>query len=115
MKLTFLYHPVTDLEAAVTFHRDVLGLDEAWREGDETVAFALPDSEIQLMLDLVDDDGGPSGFFDVGDVNAFYEARADSVTWVQTPQDLGPVRTATFADPAGNLFRIFESLEMPEE
>lgn len=112
MKLTFLYHPVTHLEDAVGFYRDVLGLDEAWRMGEETAAFALPDSDVQVMLDVSDSDaGGPCGFFEVDNVDAFYDAHRDSVKWTETPEDLPPIRCAAFTDPAGNLCRIFHSLE----
>jgi catechol 2,3-dioxygenase-like lactoylglutathione lyase family enzyme len=112
MKLTFLYHPVANLDEAVAFHRDVLGLDEAWREGTETVAFALPESEVQLMLDSSDaDEGGASGFFEVDDVDAFYAARRESATWIALPVDQPPIRYAAFRDPAGNLFRIFQNLD----
>lgn len=111
MKLTFLYHPVQDLDEAVGFYRDVLGLDEAWREGTETAAFALPDSEVQVMLDVTTDEAGPSAFYEVANVDAFHAERKDSANWVQEPEDLPPIRCAAFTDPAGNLFRIFHSLE----
>src|SRR5690625_3323690 len=52
MKLTFLYVPVPELEPALTFYRDQLGLDEAWREGEGTVAFALPSTDVQIMVDV---------------------------------------------------------------
>ena len=58
MKLTFLYSSVTDLDEAVAFHRDGLGLEEAWRMEDDSVAFSLPDDEVQLMVGT---DGQPSG------------------------------------------------------
>ena len=112
MKLTFLYHPVINLDEAVTFYRDVLGLDEAWREGEETAAFALPDSTVQVMIDASGaDSGGPGGFYEVDDVDAFYSARRESVTWIAPPGDLPPIRFAAFTDPAGNCFRIFHNLE----
>lgn len=113
MKLTFLYHPVTDLDVAVSFYREVLGWDEAWREGTSTAAFAIPESSVQVMLDASDpdDDGGPSGFYEVADVDAFHADHRDSVKWVALPQDVLPVRFASFTDPAGTLFRIFHSLE----
>lgn len=112
MKLTFLYHPVTDLEASVAFYRDVLGLDEAWREGEETAAFALPDSPVQVMLDVTDSDtGGPSGFYEVDNVDKFHAEHRDSINWIQPPEDLPPIRCAAFTDPGGNLCRIFHSLE----
>ena len=92
--------------------RDVLGWDEAWREGDETAAFAMPDSPVQVMLDASDSgDGGPSGFYEVANVDAFHEAHPDSVTWIELPQDLPPIRYASFTDPAGILFRILHTLE----
>lgn len=115
MKLTFLYHPVIDLEKAVGFYRDVLGWDEAWREGETTAAFAIPDSTVQVMLDASDsDEGGPSGFYEVDDVDAFHATNRDTMDWVELPEDLPPIRCAAFKDPAGILFRIFHNLEVPE-
>lgn len=111
MKPTSMYHPVSDLDTAVIFHRDVLGLQEAWREGTETVVFALPDSEVQLMLDASGSrTEGPSGFYRVDDVDAFFAQREDSVSWVELPADQPPIRCAAFRDPAGILFRIFHEL-----
>lgn len=93
MKLTFLYHPVIDLEKAVGFYRDVLGWDEAWREGETTAAFAIPDSTVQVMLDVSDsDEGGPCGFYEVDDVDAFHATNRDTVDWVELPEDLPPMR-----------------------
>jgi catechol 2,3-dioxygenase-like lactoylglutathione lyase family enzyme len=113
MKLTFLYHPVKDLKAALAFYRDVLGWDEAWREGDVTVAMQIPGSEVQVMLDASDtrDANGASGFYEVDNVDQFYEANRERVTFVELPQDLDPIRYASFTDPSGNLFRIFHSTD----
>lgn len=44
--------PVTNLRAALALYRDRLGWQEAWREGEGTVALKLPGSDVQLMLDL---------------------------------------------------------------
>jgi catechol 2,3-dioxygenase-like lactoylglutathione lyase family enzyme len=112
MKLVFLYHPVKDLKAALGFYRDVLGWDEAWREGDETVAMSIPDSDVQVMLDVSDSSSAEaSGFFQVPDVDAFYERNRDHVDFVELPRDLPPIRCASFTDPSGHLFRIFHELE----
>lgn len=69
MKLTFWYWPTDDLAAGVAFHRDQLGLLEAWREGSETVAFWLPDRSAQVMVSTTDQPAGP--MFLVEDVNAW--------------------------------------------
>jgi len=116
MKLTFIYHPVSDLESAVKFYRDVLGWDEAWRMGDDTAAFQIPDSEIQVML-TVDPDPSTtaSGFFEVADIDEFCSSLPDDVTIVDEPTDLEPIRYAAIADPAGNLIRLFTQLESSEE
>ncbi len=114
MKITFLYHPVRDVERAVAFYRDVLGWDESWRMGDATAAMALPGSELTVMLDTDDpQDGAPAGgFFQVDDVDAFHAELSGNVAFVVDPVDLPPIRYAAFTDPDGNLLRIFH--ELPE-
>jgi catechol 2,3-dioxygenase-like lactoylglutathione lyase family enzyme len=113
MKLVFLYHPVKDLTEALAFYRDELGWDEAWREGDSTIAMKIPDSDVQVMLDSSDSDGSgdASGFYEVKSVDAFFAAHGDRVTFVEEPRDLPPIRCAAFTDPSGNLFRIYHELE----
>lgn len=56
MKLEFLFTPTSDLKASLALYRDSLGFTEVWREGDATVALALPGTEVQLMLDAHDPD-----------------------------------------------------------
>lgn len=114
MKLTFLYQPVTDLPAAVAFYRDTLGLDESWREGDSTAAFALPGTEVELMLD-VPPGSGPEwqagGFFGVDDVREFLAQRPDlKMVGEMVPLPDGGI-AATFLDPAGNAIHIFDQKE----
>jgi len=117
MKLTFLYQPVEDLPAAVAFYRDTLGLDESWREGTTTAAFALPGTEVELMLDVPVKDGAErqaGGFFGVDSVDRFFAERPDI-------KPLGGIievpggKAATFLDPAGNALRVFDqSMPAPE-
>jgi catechol 2,3-dioxygenase-like lactoylglutathione lyase family enzyme len=110
MKLTYIYQSVPDLPAALAFYRDGLGLDEAWREGEGTVAFELPGTDVQLMLDVPPDDhqrwaSGP--FFAVDDVVTFAKEHPD-FQWVGEVIDVPGGRSATFADPAGNVVHIFD-------
>ncbi|WP_026877412.1 VOC family protein [Jiangella gansuensis] len=110
MKLTYLYVSVPELAPALAFYRDQLGLDEAWREGESTVAFALPGTDVQLMLDVpVDADerwqSGP--FYEVDDVRAFMKERSE-LRWLGEAIDMPGGQTATFADPAGNVMHVFD-------
>ncbi len=110
MKLTFLYQPVTDLPAAVAFYRDALGLDESWREGETTAAFALPGTEVELMLDVPPGTGpewAPGGFFAVADVRTFLAEHPD-LKLAGEVIDLPGGKAATFLDPAGNGVHIFD-------
>lgn len=110
MKLTYLYQPVPDLEAAVTFYRDVLGLDETWREGKGTAAFRLPGTEVELMLDVPPDDGPEwraGGFYAVDSVDAFVAEHPD-IKWVGEVIDIPGGRSATFQDPAGNTLHLLD-------
>jgi catechol 2,3-dioxygenase-like lactoylglutathione lyase family enzyme len=110
MKLTFLYQPVDDLEAAVAFYRDTLGLDESWREGKTTAAFTLPGTEVELMLDVPEGDGverQAGGFFGVDDVVRFF-GEHPGLEPVGGIIDVPGGKAATFVDPAGNVVRLFD-------
>jgi catechol 2,3-dioxygenase-like lactoylglutathione lyase family enzyme len=110
MKLSFVYVSVPALQPALAFYRDELGLDEAWREGDGTVALELPGSSVQLMLDVAPDDharwsSGP--FYEVDDVKQFVKDHPH-VSWVGDAIDVPGGRSATFSDPAGNIMHVFD-------
>ncbi len=110
MKLTFIYVSVPDLKEALGFYRDELGFDEAWREGDDTIAFQLPGSDVQLMVCVPPDDGprwstGP--FYAVDDLPAFI-AEHSGFTWVGEMNEIPGGRSASFRDPAGNLIHLFD-------
>jgi hypothetical protein len=42
----------------MSFYRDKLGLEESWREGEGTVGFKVPGTDIELMLDVYEE-GAP--------------------------------------------------------
>ncbi len=105
MKLTFLYQPVVDLAEAAAFHRDRLGFDEAWREGDDTVAFWLPDRSAQLMVSTTPQPAGP--MYLVDSVDAWVRDHPDIVTAVEKFEIPGG-SVAGFAAPGGNTFYVFD-------
>lgn len=110
MKLTFVYQRVSDLPSALAFYRDELGLAEAWREGDTTVAFELPGSPVQLMVEVPPDEHPRwnSGLFcEVPDVDAFVKEHA-GLTWIGDVFEIPDGRAATFTDPSGNTIHIFD-------
>lgn len=110
MKLTYIYQSVKDLPAALAFYRDGLGLEEAWREGDSTVAFELPGSPVQLMVDVAPDDGArwvSGAFFEVDDIDTFSKEHPN-ITWVGDTIDVPGGRSAAFVDPSGNVVHIFD-------
>lgn len=96
------------MKEAVTYYRDVLGYEEAWREGEHTVALRLPGTDVQLMIE--DDDEGLSagGMFVVDSVDAFYEDNKGTVDFVKDPCDIPPGRYAIFQDISGNPIRILD-------
>ena len=107
MKLTFLFAPVRDLAAALPFYRDELGLEEAWREGTRTVAFQLPDSEVQLMVD--DENSDPPGpMYLVDDLTAFMAAHPD-LPVVAPRYDIPGGSVIGYRDPGGNAFYVFDT------
>ena len=109
-KLSFVYLPVHNMKKALAFYRDQLGLDESWREGEGTVVFKLPGTEVELMLDLVEEGeqvtAGPA--FIIPSVDQFYAAQQGKLEFVGKPADIPPGRVATVKDPSGNMLHLFD-------
>jgi catechol 2,3-dioxygenase-like lactoylglutathione lyase family enzyme len=108
VELTFILAPVPDLSAALPFYRDTLGLDEAWREGEDTVAFHLPDRKAQIMLVADGDPAGP--MYKVDSVPAFFADRPE-IKVVMPPRPIPGGSVAGFHDPAGNVAYVFDQIE----
>jgi predicted enzyme related to lactoylglutathione lyase len=110
VELTFLFVPTPDLAAGAGFYRDVLGLEEAWRDGDVTVAFWSPDRKVQLMVSTTEQPAGP--MYLVEDLAQWVAVHGGLPMPVPTrPIPYGSV--AGFADPAGNVFYVFDQPGRP--
>jgi predicted enzyme related to lactoylglutathione lyase len=106
MKLTFVHAPVTELRPAIAFYRDTLGWSEAWREGEDTVAFALPRSDVQVMV-VAKTDEPPGPMYRVDDVADFLAARPGLQVTI-APYDIPDGTVAGFQDPSGNTLYVFD-------
>jgi hypothetical protein len=105
MKLRFLYQPVDDLGAAAAFHRDLLRLEEAWRDGEIAVAFWLPDRSAQVMLSTTDQPAGP--MYLVDDLARWMSEHPEIATAID-PYDIPGGAVAGFSAPGGNIFYVFD-------
>ncbi|WP_283134627.1 VOC family protein [Rhizohabitans arisaemae] len=101
MKLEFLFVPTSDLKASLALYRDGLGFTESWREGDETVALALPGTDVQIMLDTHDPDAPVSPVFVIDSVDDFHVTRPETLTVVEAPAQIPGGFQATYKDPGG--------------
>jgi catechol 2,3-dioxygenase-like lactoylglutathione lyase family enzyme len=111
VKPSFIYVPTADLAGTAGFYRDELGLEEAWREGDDTVAFALPGSDVQVMVST--DPGRYGPMYEVPSARAFAAAHPGlTVVLPLTPIPGGA--TVGFEDPAGNAFHVFDQAELDQ-
>lgn len=108
MKLVFMDYPVKDLKESLAFYRDILGFEEAWREGDHTVALKMPGSEVQLMIENDELGLTPGAVFLVDSVDQYYEDNKDTLKFLKEPVDIPPGRYAIFQDISGNLLRILD-------
>jgi catechol 2,3-dioxygenase-like lactoylglutathione lyase family enzyme len=108
MKLEFLYAPTSDLKASLALYRDGLGCTEIWREGDSTVALALPGTDVQLMLDANDPDAPVGPLFVVDSVQAFHGARPEALAVVAEPTEIPGGFLATYKDPAGATLYVMD-------
>ncbi len=105
MKLTFVYQPVEDLGEAVAFYRDRLAFEEAWREGEDTVAFSLPGGSVQIMLST--DLRPPGLMYLVDSVDGWIRDHPDIDAAVEKYEIPGG-SVASFSGPGGSTFYVFD-------
>ena len=105
MKLTFLYAPAPNLAAGAAFYRNTLGLEEAWRDGEVTVAFWVPDRSAQIMVSTTDQPAGP--MYLVDDLAQWTAAHRD-LPVIAPRADIPNGAVTGFADPSGNVFYVFD-------
>lgn len=108
MKLVFLYHPVENLKESLVFYRETLGFEEAWREGEHTVALSLPNSDVRLLIEEEEKELAAGGVFLVDSVDGYFEEHKDVLTFVKEPVDIPPGRYAIYKDNSGNYIRILD-------
>lgn len=108
MKLVFLYHPVKNLKESLTFYRETLGFEEAWREGEHTVALNLPNTDVRLLIEDEELELSAGGIFLVESVDTFYRENKDKLEFVKEPVDIPPGRYAIYKDISGNHLRIID-------
>jgi catechol 2,3-dioxygenase-like lactoylglutathione lyase family enzyme len=114
-KLRFVMMPVHDLKVALKWYRDQLGLEEAWREGDETVAFKLPGTDVQLMVDQEPiGKSGVSPMIQVASIQDFYTSNPANLKFEGEPQQIPGGLCVIVKDPAGNVIYFFDQSQAEE-
>lgn len=108
MKLEFLFVPTSNLSASLALYRDGLGFTETWREGDATVALAVPGSDVQLMLDAHDPDAPLGPLFVLDSVKAFHTARPETLAVVAEPSEIPGGFLVTYQDPGGATIYVMD-------
>lgn len=108
MKLEFLFVPTSDLNASLRLYRDTLGFTEVWREGDATVALALPGSDVQLMLDSHDPEAPLGPLFVVDSVEEFHASRPETLGVIEEPGEIPGGFMATYQDPGGATIYVMD-------
>lgn len=108
MKLEFLFVPTSDLSASLALYRDGLGFTEVWREGDTTIALALPGTDVQLMLDANDPSAPLGPLFVVDSVETFHAARPETLAVIDEPSEIPGGFMATYKDPGGATIYVMD-------
>lgn len=101
----FLYQPVADLAAAADYYTDVLGFDEAWRDGELSVGLRPPGGGSQVMLSTSGKPAGP--MYQVESLDQWI-AEHPGAEMAVGRDSAGSGNVIGFRDPDGNVFDIFD-------
>ena len=104
MKLTYAIKYVADMDAAVAFHRDLLGLPLKF-QSPEWSEFATGETMLALHLATVEK---PAGTSEIGlgsdDLDAFLASAGEAA--IGTPRAVHGMRIATLRDCDGTTFPV---------
>ena len=110
-KLGNVYFSLVDVEAAVHFYQDVLGLPLKLRDGDRWVAFDLGNTTLALTRQEEQAPGVPSGpvlSLRADDLDALVAQLRERGAEVADPQDGHHERFAKLAVPGGHTVVLYE-------
>jgi hypothetical protein len=113
MKLEFLFVPTSALSASLALYRDGFGFTELWREGEQTVALALPGSDVQFMLDSHDPNAPIGPLFVVDSVAEFHAALPPTLAVIEAPSEIPGGIMATYQDPGGATIYVMDQSTEP--
>jgi len=115
MRLAFIYMPVTDVERALAVYRDKLGWEEAWREGESTVALRLPGTDVELMIDHSDSGYKSGPVLEVESVAAFRDENDGALRARGEPDEIPGGFFGSFEDPFGNVLHAVDQSGDPAQ
>jgi predicted enzyme related to lactoylglutathione lyase len=110
-KLQNAYYVTSDMDRAVAFYRDVLGLELSFQDGDRWAQLKAGDVNFSLASPEEAADGatGAVVIFEVDDIDEAEAALTAGGGTVLGARDMGGHgRALTFRDPDGNLVQLFQ-------
>ena len=108
--------PVTDIDRALWFYRDVLGFDVVFTNGDPVSFAVINQGAAQLHLIVQPDKAGLAhAHLMVDDLDEIHEALKHANITIRQPPTVQPwgLRDLVAADPDGNTFEIAEPVNEP--
>ncbi len=110
-KLQNAYYVTRDMDAAVAFYRDALGLSMKFQDGAKWAQFDAGGVNFSLSSPDEAAEGARGGvvIFEVDDIEAARGRLVEHGATVLDSRDMGSHgRSLTFRDPDGNLVQLFE-------
>jgi len=112
VRIQNVFQVTRDMDRALAFYRDVLGLEVKFRDGDKWCQLAAGDTRIALASpdEAAPADAGSVVVFEVGDLDGACAALEAAGTAVEARRDMGSHgRTAAIRDPDGTLVQLFQA------
>ena len=110
-KFSSAYYVVNNMDQAVSFYQDILGLEVKFRDGDRWTQFDVNGVGVALAdpsEGSVPPGGGATVVLEVEDLGEMREKLAQNGVTVNATVDMGGHgKYFTAVDPAGNIVQIF--------